>query len=186
MSNKDDENHPSSIGSIFKGLDRFINIVADMIENDTNEVDINGTLNDLEKEKKIAGKYGVNIKLGGERFGGQRDIDKFKNNSSLDKIIPKVIEPITDVFEEEDKVIIVMEIPMVKEEDINLEINENILTINAVSNESRYYKNIKLKFNPIESNVKAKLNNSIYSIVINKESWLNEVCTCHKMKINVS
>lgn len=161
MKNRD-ESHDNNIGSIFKGLDRFINIVADMIEKDENEVDISGTINDPEKNKKIVGKYGVNIKLGGEKFGELKNIDK---------IIPKVIEPMTDVFEEADKVIVVMELPMVVEADINLEINENIITINAASNENRYFKNIKLKFTPMPNSLKAKLNNSIYSIVINKESY---------------
>lgn len=171
-----DEGRDNNSGLIFKGLDRFINLVADMIENEENEVDIKGAINDPEKNKKVVSKYGVNIKLGGDNFGVIKD---------MEKSIPKVIEPVTDLFEEGDKVIVVMELPLVKEEDINLEINENILSINAVSNENRYSKNIKLKFAPMESSIKAKLNNSIYSIVINKESWLNEVNTCHKMKINV-
>lgn len=168
MKNKD-EDRDNNISSIFKGLGRFINLVADMIENDENEVNIEGIINDPEKKKKIDGKYGVNIKIGGENFSNEK-LNKFKNNSSLDKIISKVIEPMVDIFEEVDKIIIVMEIPMVKEEDIKLEINENILTMNAVNKELRYYKTIKLNFIPVENSIKTKLNNSIYSIVIDKDS----------------
>lgn len=168
MKNKD-EDRDNNISSIFKGLGRFINLVADMIENDENEVNIEGIINDPEKNKKIDAKYGVNIKIGGENFSSEK-LNKFKNNSNLDRIISKVIEPMIDIFEEVDKIIIVMEIPMVKEEDIKLEINENILTMNAVNKELSYYKTIKLNFIPRENSVKTKLNNSIYSIVIDKDS----------------
>jgi HSP20 family protein len=170
---EDDDNNNIGIGSIFKGLDKFINIVGDMLENEKNEVDIKGIINDPEKSKKIVGKYGFNIKIGGENLGGINDINTFgkmRNNLSREKSVEKTLEPVTDVFDEEDKVIIVVELPGVAEEDIKVEIEEDILKIEAEGNSNCYIKNIKLPFIPKTELVTPQLNNSIYSIIISKTS----------------
>lgn len=169
MRNVDDNN----IGSIFKGLDRFINIVGDMIDNDKNEVDIKGTINNPDKSKKIVGKYGFNIKLGTDEISGLKDIktlNTIRNKFNIEKEGPKTIEPVTDIFDEEDKVIVVMELTGVKQQDINLQIDENILKLRADGNGNCYSKNIKLRFTPKLENINSKLNNAIYSITINKKS----------------
>ncbi|WP_315073119.1 Hsp20 family protein [uncultured Clostridium sp.] len=167
MKKQDDDN--IGLGSIFRGLDKLINIVGDMIENEENEVDIKGALNDPEQSKKITANYGFNIKIGGENFKGLRDINtanKMKDNSNREK----VIEPATDVFDEEERVLIVMELPGVSEEDIKIEIENNILKIEAEVNNNIYIKNVKLSFTPTTENITSQLNNSIYSIIINKIS----------------
>lgn len=171
MRNRDDD-RKTNLGSIFKGLDRFINIVADMMENDKNEIDIKGVLNDPDKDKKIVGNYGFNIKLGGDKIEGLEKINTLNsimNNTNNGIIVPKRIEPVTDIFNEEDKIIIVMELSGVLEEDIALEIDENILRISAEGNGNCYSKTVNLEFNPKMEDVTLKLNNSIYSIVINKD-----------------
>jgi len=166
----DDEDKRSNLGSIFKGLDRFINIVADMMENDKDEIDIHGNLNEPDENKKIVGKYGFNIKLGGDKIQGLEKINTLNSvmNNTSGRILPKKIEPITDIFNEEDKIIIVMELIGVLKEDIVFEIYENNLKISAEGNGNCYSKTINLEFNPKIESVTTNFNNSIYSIVINK------------------
>jgi HSP20 family protein len=166
---KQDDDDDIGIGSIFKGLDKFINIVGDMLENEKNEIDIKGIINDPEKSKKIVGKYGVNIKIGGENLRGINDIStlgKIKNNLSREKYL----EPVTDVFDEDDKVVIVVELPGVAEEDIKVELEDDILKIEAKGNSNVYVKNVKLPFIPTTKLVTSQLNNSIYSVIISKTS----------------
>ena len=172
MKNKDDDKS-SNIGSIFKGIDKFINIVADMIENEKNEIDVKGILNDPENKKRIVTNYGFNVKLGGENVGGLKDINtmqNIRNNNDSSGSLYKVIEPVTDLFNEEDKLIIVMELPGVQEESIKLEIDEDILKVSGYSKDKNYIKNIKLQFNPSSENIVAKFNNSIYSIIVKKNN----------------
>ncbi|OOM77814.1 Hsp20 family protein [Clostridium sp. BL-8] len=167
MKKQDDDN--IGLGSIFRGLDKLINIVGDMLENEESEVDIKGALNDPEKSKKVTANYGVNIKIGGENFKGIKDINSFnKMKDSYNK--EKIIEPATDVFDEEERVLIVMELPGVSEEDIKIEVESNILKIEAEVNNNIYIKNVKLSFVPITESITSQLNNSIYSIIINKTS----------------
>jgi HSP20 family protein len=168
-----DEDNNINIGSIFKGLDKFINIVADMVENEKSELNVKGSINDPERGKKIVGKYGVNIKIGGEKIGNLGDINtlsRIKNNLDREKTLVENLEPMTDIFEEDNKIIVVMELPGVVEEDIEIDLEEDNLKIRAEGSGNCYSKNIKLAFIPKMELVKPKLNNSIYSIIISKDS----------------
>ena len=172
MGNRDEDDRRSNFGSIFTGLGRFINVVADMIENDKNEIDINGSLNDPDKREQSVGKYGINIKLGADKLAGLDKINTLNsvmNNVNKGTLLPKKIEPVVDVFDEANKVIIVMELPGVLEEDTDFEIDENILKISAQGKGICYSKSINLQFIPKIESIKSGINNSIYSIVINKD-----------------
>jgi len=65
-------------------------------------------------------------------------------------------EPIVDVFEEENHVRVTAELPDVKENEINLKIEKNTLTITTDTPAKKYYKQIELpttvKKEPLESN----------------------------------
>ncbi|MCY6354431.1 Hsp20/alpha crystallin family protein [Clostridium sp. ZS2-4] len=162
----------TGIDSIFKGLGKFINIVADMMENEEDELDISGNINDPSKKTNIVGKYGVNIRLGADKIShGNRinNLDKIKDNLIEKKEqIEKKMEPAVDIFDQNDKVIVVLEMPGIKEEDIQCKLDEKIIKVRALGNGVFYSKDIKLKFNPSRDKIKTKLNNSIYSIIIDK------------------
>lgn len=167
----DDEDKKSNLNSIFKGLDKFINLIADMIESNKDQLNINGDIN----KDKLAGKYGFNIKLGSNNLNGIDRINEINKRIKNVQKKMKPIEPSTDIFDEEDKVIIVMELPGIKDDEIQLDINNNIITIRASGTKSNFYKNISLKFTPKTEDITAKLNNSIYSIIINKQLGSEEV-----------
>lgn len=171
MKKKDED--IGNLGSIFKGLDKFLNIVNDMVENEKNEVNINGSVGDGDKNNKIVGKYGLNIRLGANDLSSFDKINTIGSIGRRNGIQPptsKLIEPpATDIFDEENSVIIVMELPGVLISNIEYELQDNIITVRASAGTNNYYKNINLKFKPSEEDITAKLNNSIYTISIRKE-----------------
>jgi HSP20 family protein len=162
MKKKDEENN---IFSVFNGLDKIINIVSDMVENDKKEVNVSGDIVP-DHEKKIVGKYGFNIKLGPESISSPNQIKTF--NDMFDKKFdaPKTVEPVTDIFEEEEMVTIVLELPGVEKEDIGINLNGKSITITAAKNGTSYLKKIVLKFDPDPGTLKENFNNSIYSISV--------------------
>jgi HSP20 family protein len=162
---RDDEN--SGFFSIFSGLDKFINIVSEAVEHDKKEVSISGDIGSG-PEKKIAGKYGINIKLGPEAFSGVEKIKNFDEFFNRKDDLPKTTEPVTDIFEEEDGVTIVAELPGVSENEIMLRLNENIVTVAAEGRGISYLKKIKLKFTPNPDTLIESFSNSIYSVYIKK------------------
>ena len=53
-------------------------------------------------------------------------------------------EPLTDLFEEEDHVLIVAEMPGIEVEDIKIEIRDDILTLSAQKGKKKYRKEVLL------------------------------------------
>ena len=95
---------------------------------------------------KLRGIYGFNIKVGlgddgikVEPFGNVR-----KDAKTGTAVVEEVREPMVDVFEEEDHVLVLAEMPGVGEEDIKLELNEDVLSIAAEKGEMKYRKEVLL------------------------------------------
>jgi len=77
-------------------------------------------------------------------------------------------EPIVDVFEEEDHVNVMAELPGVKENDVNLKIENNILIISADTSERKYYKEVKLPTSVEKDFVESKYRNGILEVRVRK------------------
>lgn len=91
-----------------------------------------------------------------------------KTSLNLYETNKEAIDPITHIFHEKDKIIIIIELPEIEEKNINLEIKGNNLNITAEGIKKRYYKKISLKYIPVQENIFTNYHNSIYSIEIKK------------------
>ncbi len=66
-------------------------------------------------------------------------IEKKELESEQEKTVPgKHYVPYTDIFEEEDALIVVMEIPGVDRNDTDIHVDKNILSVEAKINHSKY------------------------------------------------
>ena len=77
-------------------------------------------------------------------------------------------EPIVDVFEEEDHINIMAELPGVEEKDVNLKIENNVLTISADTSVRKYYKEVKLPTSIKCDLIDSKLRNGILEVKLRK------------------
>lgn len=77
-------------------------------------------------------------------------------------------EPIVDVFEEEDHIRVMAELPGVKENEINLDIKDNTLTISIDTPERKYYKEVKLPTSVEKDSVESKYRNGVLEIKLRK------------------
>lgn len=100
-----------------------------------------------------------------ENDNHKSNVNTFLNFSETDK---EVVDPITHIFDEVNKIIIVIELPGIKEENIDLEVKGNNLNITAKGVKKYYCKKISLKYIPIQENIFTTYHNSIYSIEIKK------------------
>ena len=96
--------------------------------------------------KELKGIYGFTIKsgLGGdgpriEPFGNIR-----KDRESGRSVVQEVREPVVDLFEEEDHVLIVAEMPGISVEDVQIAVEDDLLTITAAHGEKKYRKEVLL------------------------------------------
>ncbi|GAB4353447.1 MAG: Hsp20/alpha crystallin family protein [Methylohalobius sp. ZOD2] len=58
--------------------------------------------------------------------------------------VPEVLNPTVDVFEEMDRILVMVEVPGVGLEDVDVEINDNVLTLEAARDKRRYRKELRL------------------------------------------
>jgi HSP20 family molecular chaperone IbpA len=77
-------------------------------------------------------------------------------------------DPIVDVFEEEDHVNVMAELPGVEENDVKLKIENQLLTIIANTSERKYYKEVKLPTFVEKSLVKSKYRNGVLEVKLRK------------------
>lgn len=99
--------------------------------------------------EKARGIYGVSVKMG---LGGEPAVQTFGNIHPTKKgpEVSDVREPLVDVFNEDDEVLVIAEMPGVAEKDITVKVSGNTLKI-TTKGEFHYSKEIELP-----ADVKAK------------------------------
>jgi len=73
-------------------------------------------------------------------------------------------EPPTDVFEEADHVLVVVEMPGIGDEDVQLTIDGDVLTVSAESASKRYYKEVLLPLACDAATMQVRAVNGVFEI----------------------
>jgi HSP20 family protein len=129
------------------GLNFLVEKLGELAEKGQ-ELSKSGELGDPADGGKLRGVYGFTIRSGlkGEEPGIK--VEPFGNVRPDERTgqpaVHEVREPMVDVFEELDHVLVVAELPGISEEALNLELRDDILVIAAESGEKKYRKEILL------------------------------------------
>lgn len=114
--------------------------------------------------------YGYSITIGPD---GKPVIRQFGN--VVPGALPRGVEvrperePLVDVFEEDQNVKVVAEIPGVRKEDIDLTVDEKMLTIKVDTEQRKYYKEVELPVEVSTTGVKATYNNGVLEVTLPKK-----------------
>ncbi len=129
-------------GGLFKGLGDFIDLLGDMIETGEEEVTRSGEFRVKGLGDKGRGVYGFSVRTG---IGGIPRVERFGNIRTTEEgpVVAEVREPLVDVFDEEQEIVIVAELPGVGEEEVRIEIQDDILSLETAG-ERKYAKEILL------------------------------------------
>jgi HSP20 family protein len=135
----------ADLGGFLGGLTNLIEKLGDLAEKgkDLHE------LKEFGDQGGIKGVYGFTIRtgIGGERSGGIK-VEPFGNVRKDERTgkatVQEVIEPLVDVFEEADHILVVAELPGVSPDDVRLELNDDILIIAAQRGPKKYHKEVLL------------------------------------------
>ena len=153
----------TGIGGILKGLGNLVEKLGDLAETGE-QLSRSGEIHGAGKEVK--GIYGFTIKagLGDDRpriepFGNIR-----KDPESGRSVVQEVREPVVDVFEEEDHVLIVAEMPGIRVEDVQIAVEDDLLTITAAHGDKRYRKEVLLPASFAREKMQVTCNNGVVEI----------------------
>lgn len=129
------------LGGLFKGISGLFDLVSKMVEEGKEEVTRTGEIRGL--GDKVKGMYGFTVKMG---LGGKPIIEQFGNIKATEKgtVVEEVREPIVDVFDEEERLVVIAELPGVEESDVHLEVRDDILELTAEAKERKYRKEVLL------------------------------------------
>ena len=153
------------LGGLFKGLDKLVDLAGKLEQ--TGALNREGEINLDHLKKGMKGVYGFTIK---SAVGGAPKVETFGNIIKTPQG-PKVNEerePITDVFDEQDEVVIIAEMPGIEEADIVVDINDDILEISTRNAKKSYRKDLLLPFKSDKNIVQQKYINGILEIRIKK------------------
>ena len=118
--------------------------------------------------KDAKGVYGFSIRT---LVGGKPVIETFGNikDSAKGPVVEEIREPMVDVFDEKDHILVLVELPGVEEKDVKLEIEGDILKLAATSKNREYAKEILLPARVKSEAMKTTYKNGIIEINLPKE-----------------
>ncbi len=169
--NKHNEKEPNAdfdmfgLGGIFKGIEKLVDLAGKLDEKGMMSKE--GEINLDHLKKGMKGVYGFTINTAS---GGSPRVETFGNIKKTPEG-PKVDEerePITDVFDEKDEIVILAEMPGIEESDIKIDLKEDILEISAASANRTYRKELLLPVKVKKENLSNKFTNGILEIRIKK------------------
>jgi len=152
-------------GSVFKGIGNLFDLVSKMAEEGKEEYTRSGEIKGL--GDKARGVYGFSVKMG---LGGKPVVEQFGNIKATEKgaTVAEVREPIVDVFDEGECLVVIAELPGVAEDDIHLEVKEDILDLSAEAKDRKYSKEVLLP-SPVDvESMESSYKNGILEIELRK------------------
>jgi HSP20 family protein len=155
-----------SLGGLFKGIERLVDLAADLKEAG-GEIKKEGEIDLGHLKEGMKGVFGFSIKTA---VGGKPIVEPFGNIKKTPEG-PKVEEerePITDVFDEKDEIRVYAEMPGINQEDIKLDLKGDILDISAQSGDRKYHKEVLLPAKVKPETLESSYKNGILEIKIKK------------------
>jgi HSP20 family protein len=122
-----------SFGGLFKGLGNLIDLTSKLSEEGYRR---RGEIRGLPRGAK--GVYGFSIRT----LAGKPVIESFGNIRETAKgpVVEEVREPMVDVFDEKDRILVIAELPGVSENEIKIEVAGDILNLAASDRDRKYAK----------------------------------------------
>jgi HSP20 family protein len=151
-----------SFGGLFKGLGNLIDLASRLSEEG---VEKRGEIRGL--PKGVKGVYGFSIRT----LAGKPVIESFGNirETAQGPVVEEVREPIVDVFDEVDRILVIAELPGVSENKIKIEVAGDILSLTASDKDKKYAKEILLPGKVKPDSVRTSYKNGILEITLEKQ-----------------
>lgn len=155
------------LGEVFRGIGDLFQVINNMIEKGHTEAVKTKELRGLAGIKGSKAIVGYSVKIGA---GGLPVVEPFGNifGGKEGVIVEEKREPLVDVFDEEDKVRVIAELPGVEEKDIKTKLKGNRLTISAGTPDRSYHKELSIPVPVKASSLRSKYKNGVLELTIDK------------------
>ncbi len=153
------------LGGLLGGLGSFIEKLGELAEAGE-ELSRSGEFQD--QSGKVRGVYGINVRTGLGRDGQtELKVEPFghvRRPAADQPPDEDVREPLLDVHEEEDHVLVLVELPGVTAENVDLKLSDGRLDLHAQRGKTTYHKQIELPRGCSAAKMSWDCNNGILKI----------------------
>jgi HSP20 family protein len=117
--------------------------------------------------KGAKGVYGFSIRT----LAGKPVIESFGNikETARGPVVEEVREPMVDIFDEKDRILVIAELPGVAENEIKIEVAGDILNLTASDKDRKYAREVLLPGKVRPDSIKSSYKNGILEIILEKE-----------------
>lgn len=151
----------AGLGGMFKGLGSFFDLVSKMVEEGQEETTRTGEIEGL--GGKLKGVYGFTVRVG---LGGEPVIERFGNiqDTEAGPVVTETREPVADVLDEGEELLVIVELPGVEEQAIQVAVRGDVLEVSASNQGRRYYKEVLLPATVDSASLTTSYRNGILEI----------------------
>jgi len=154
----------------FSELGGLLETFTEVLESDKPEVRREGEVKDFRGIKGVNVAYIFSLKT---LVDDEATIKGFRNTCGHLHKPPGEMEPLIDIFDEGTHLIVVVELPSAKEEDIKLSVEGNLLKISADTSAGEYRKEVLLP-SPVKTDlIEAAYKNNVLEIKLEKALFDN-------------
>lgn len=147
-----------------KGIGNLIDLLSEMAEKGETIASRTGEIRGL--QEGLRGVYGINVRTG---LGGIPEVGQFGNIRATEQgpVVDEVREPLVDVFDEGDAVLMVAELPGVAESDVQIEVREDVLSLSTAAGR-KYATEVRLPSRVDPATMKTVYKNGILEVRFRK------------------
>ena len=154
------------LGGLFKGIENLVDMAAKLKETG-GEINKEGEIDLSHLKEGMKAVFGFSVKTA---VGGKTVVEPFGNVKKTPQgpAVEEEREPITDVFDEKEEVVVMAEMPGINEEGISIDLRGDILAIKAVNGHRSYYKEVLLPSKVRPDTLTSNYKNGVLEVRIKK------------------
>jgi HSP20 family protein len=153
----------TGLGGMLKGLGDLVEKLGELAET-RQEFSKTGEIHGSGKE--VRGIYGFTVKVGlgedGPRIEPFGNIRRDAKSGRTE--VQEVREPMVDVFEEKDHLLVLAELPGISKDDVRIDLDDDVLTISAEKKDKKYRKEVLLPRSVSKEKMQVACNNGVLEI----------------------
>jgi len=167
----------SPFSRIFEEMERMMREFDEMFSKSFEELEREIPRNLIRERRTERGRireigpivYGYSIRIGPDGKPVIREFGNVRPGRETEIVeLSEAREPLVDVYEEEDVIKVVAEVPGVDKNDINLNASERKLIISVDTPQRKYYKEVDLPAEVDPQSAKATYKNGVLEVVLRK------------------
>ena len=156
----------SGLGGILKGLGDLVEKLGDLAE----KGETLSRTGEFGADKGVKGVYGFSVKVlpGSEGFKVEPFGNVGRDKDTGQSVVSEIREPVVDVFEEADHVLVVAEMAGIGSGDVHVEVRDDVLIISAEKGDKKYRKEVLLPQSFTREKLEISCQNGILQIMCMK------------------